>query len=128
MSIALREALVFRAAVGDRGRYIVITTSSFSNALGGFGGAITGPTWAINEIRGRGRRYVFAAALSPPTTARCVGCSRLGLHDLVDGPPLGQPARFVGHLATAGLAGRSPTPVVPLILGDHVAARDAERA
>jgi 7-keto-8-aminopelargonate synthetase-like enzyme len=106
----------------------VITTCSFSKAIGGFGGAVTGPRWAIDEIRTRGRGYIFSAALPPPTTAAALAALRLIfksdlVHRLWDNQ-----RRFLGLLSSRGLVVATPTPLVPLILGDHAAARDAAQA
>jgi 7-keto-8-aminopelargonate synthetase-like enzyme len=54
----------------------VITTTSFSKALGGFGGAVTGPALAVDAIRDDGRvgrlvlldAGILAVPLGPPVT------------------------------------------------------------
>jgi glycine C-acetyltransferase len=102
----------------------VVTTLSFSKALGGFGGAVAGPRWAVDEIRARARGYTFSAALPPATTA-----AALAALDLAFTTPLverlwANQRRFVSLLAERGLAVPSTTPLVPLILGDHATARE----
>ncbi|MEV4621155.1 pyridoxal phosphate-dependent aminotransferase family protein [Asanoa sp. NPDC049573] len=106
----------------------VITTSSFSKALGGFGGAVTGPGWAIEQIRERGRSYIFSAALPPPLTAAASAALELAFTTpLIDKLWTNQ-RRFVALLASYGFAIRSPTPLLPLVLGDHAVTMQAARA
>lgn len=106
----------------------IITTCLFSKAIGGFGGAITGPTWAIEQIRSRGRGYVLSAALPPPTTAAALAALRLAFTSDLTCRLWDNQRRFLGLLCSRGLTVDSPTPIVPLILGDHAAARDAAQA
>jgi glycine C-acetyltransferase len=106
----------------------VITTSSFSKALGGFGGAVSGPSWAVNEIRARGRGYIFSAALPPPTTAAAIAALELVFTTSLINRLWENQRRFVDLLTSLGLAVRSQTPLVPVILGDYAAALDASRA
>lgn len=100
----------------------VITTSSFSKALGGFGGAVTGPAWAINKIRARGRGYIFSAALPPPTVAAALAALDLIFTTSLIDRLWENQRRFVDLLVCRGFPVRSPTPVIPLILGDYAVA------
>jgi 8-amino-7-oxononanoate synthase len=106
----------------------VITTSSFSKALGGYGGAVTGPAWAVDEIRARGRSYIFSAALPPPATAAALAALELVFETSLVDRLWDNQRRFVDLLTSQRLVVRSPTPLVPLILGDHASALDAARA
>jgi 7-keto-8-aminopelargonate synthetase-like enzyme len=106
----------------------VITTCSFSKAIGGFGGAVTGPAWAIEQLRARGRGYIFSAALPPPTTAAALAALRLIFTTGLVQRLWDNQRRFLGLLRARGLTVDSPTPLVPLILGAPAAARDTAHA
>jgi 8-amino-7-oxononanoate synthase len=106
----------------------IITTCSFSKAIGGFGGAVSGPEWAIEQIRSRGRGYIFSAALPPPTTAAALAA--LGLifnSDLIQRLWENQ-RRFLEMLRAYRLTVDSPTPIVPLLFADYAGAQHTAQA
>lgn len=103
----------------------VVTTCSFSKAIGGFGGAVTGPRWAIEQLRSRGRGYIFSAALPPPTAAAALAALRLIFSSDLISQLWRNQRRFLALLGSRGITVDSPTPIVPLVFGEYPAAQAA---
>jgi 8-amino-7-oxononanoate synthase len=102
----------------ERGNHVTVGT--LSKAIGCSGGFIAGPASVVDQVRTRGRPYVFSTSLPPPVAAAAVAAfdvvmsepHRLRrLHDNV--------AQFRRHLSDIGFALEStPSAITPVLLRD----------
>lgn len=97
-----------------------IRTGTFSKALGaGLGGFLAGPSEIVDEVRGRGRFFIFTSPM-PPAAA---GAALAAIRVLRDDPSRlellrGNVARFRRGMEETGWELLdSPGPIVPVMLG-----------
>ena len=106
------------AQAADRG-VTVLRMGTLSKALGSLGGFVAGPQRYIDLLRNRARPFIFTTAPTPADVAAGLAAVRIVRSD--EGARL--VARLRGHVDR--LLPGHPTPIVPVVLGDEVAAMAA---
>ena len=97
----------------------VLRMGTLSKALGSLGGFVAGPQRYIDLLRNRARPFIFTTAPTPADVAAGLAAVRIVRSD--EGARL--VARLRGHVDR--LLPGHPTPIVPVVLGDEVAAMAA---
>ncbi|MEW6427234.1 MAG: 8-amino-7-oxononanoate synthase [Thermodesulfobacteriota bacterium] len=97
-----------------------LAMGTFSKALGSYGAYVAGSRTIIDALINRARSFIFSTALPPAV----IGASQAALEVMEEEPELrlqllGKCALFQRTLTAAGLAVDSPSPIVPLIIGDN---------
>jgi 8-amino-7-oxononanoate synthase len=106
------------AQAADRG-VTVLRMGTLSKALGSLGGFVAGPQRYVDLLRNRARPFIFTTAPTPADVAAGLAAVRIVRSD--EGARL--VARLRGHVDR--LLPGHPTPIVPVVLGDEVAAMAA---
>lgn len=102
----------------------LVLTGTLSKALGSLGGFVAGPKALIHWLINKSRSYIYATALPAP----CAAAALEGLRVIDEEPQRLQRLRDrlkrlnQGLLQGGWIAQASPTPIVPLTLGDAAAA------
>jgi glycine C-acetyltransferase len=107
----------------DRGNHVTVGT--LSKAIGCSGGFITGPADVVDEVRSRGRAYLFSTSLPPPVAAGALAALKVVTGDTERLRRLhANVAQFRGQLGDIGFAVDStPTAITPVVLRDADLAR-----
>jgi len=112
------------AHAGPTAASVPLQMGTLSKAVGGYGGYLCASRPVIDLIRTRARTFIYSTGLPPGTVAAAAAAL-----DVIDADPAfaAQPLRKA-RLFT-GLTGlpEAASPIVPLVLGDEVAALEASR-
>jgi hypothetical protein len=104
------------AAVRNRHDAPLLRMGTLSKTLGSLGGFVAGPRPYVDLLRNRARSFIFTTASSPADTA--AGLAALRVVRSADGA--GLVARLRHHVDR--VAPGHPTPILPVVLGDELAA------
>jgi 8-amino-7-oxononanoate synthase len=108
---------------------IAVPVGTFSKALGGIGGFVTGSHELIGFLRNKARPFIFTTSLPPASCAASIEAMRLMRSKPALRERLWKNADYFKRRVTAlGLDMRgSETPIVPIMVGDHVKASEISR-
>lgn len=122
--------------LGSHGRGIVdhfnlhgkidIEVGTLSKAFGVVGGFIAGKRALVEYLRQKSRQFLFSTGLTVPDTAALIEAVRILEESDAPVNRLWENARYLKTgLTKAGFdCGRSETPILPVMIGDEIKARD----
>ena len=99
-----------------------LRVGTLSKTLGALGGFVAGPAAFIELLENRARSYIFTTALTPADAAAALAALRL-LHSREGRRRTDRLRQLVDRIAPG-----HPSPIIPVVLGDEVAALEASAA
>jgi 7-keto-8-aminopelargonate synthetase-like enzyme len=108
------------------GKNIIYQTETMSKALGGYGGFLSGSGKLISSIREKSKTYQSSTALPPPIVAAVIASLKiLEEHPDLHVKLLEKAGKIRNEISSLGFhTTPDPTPIIPIILGSSVKARD----